>query len=265
MKSLSGKKIIITGAAGGIGVHLTQLLAKEGAALFLVGSNQEQLVKMQNEIKQKGGNANYIVADFASSQGIKDAAAVISEIDAPDILINLAGVSYFGSLGLQKLENIEQLYNVNLLAPVALTQAVLPEMVKNNSGQIVNIGSIVGSISFPYFTTYSSSKAGLRAFSEALRRELSGTKIKIGYIAPRTVKTPINKAPVVEFMKRTKAAIDEPADVAQKILCAIKTEKNYSYFGCAESFFVRLNYLFPALVDGGLKKQAEIAREILFE
>lgn len=262
---MKNKKIIISGAAGGIGEQLAKILAQEGANLFLLSSNQGKLASLQNEIKNAGGLVNYVAVDLSSTQGIKDAAAIISEIDAPDILINLAGISYFGSLGLQKIDEIEKLYKINLLAPVALSQAVLPEMIKNHRGQIVNVGSIFGSISFPYFATYSSSKAGLRSFSEALRRELSGTEIKINYIAPRAVKTPINEGKVAEFLQKTKTTIDDAKDVAQQIVAAIKADKKYSYFGFPESFFVRLNYLFPSLVDGGLKKQSEIAREILLE
>ena len=78
---------------------------------------------------------------------------------------------------------------VNLVAPAALCCACLPFMKRRNSGQIVNIGSIFGSIPLAHFAAYSSAKSGLRAFSEALRRELADTKIAVTYIAPRAVRT----------------------------------------------------------------------------
>jgi short-subunit dehydrogenase len=265
MKDLKDKKIIITGAAGGIGEELVKLLAKEGANLFLLSASQDKLIKLQNEVKALGGLSNYAVVDLSNSQGIKDAAAIISEIDNPDILINLAGISYFGSFGLQKFDEIERLYNVNLLAPTILSQAILPEMVKRNSGQIVNIGSFFGSIAFPYYATYSSSKAGLRSFSESLRREVSKAGIKVSYIVPRAVKTSINDRLATEFLRRTKTAVDEPSLVATRILKAVKAEKKYAYLGFPESFFVRLNYLIPSVVDMALQKQGDIAREILSE
>lgn len=261
----ANKKIIITGAAGGIGTEVVKLLAKEKANLFLLGSSAEKLSKLQDEVKTLGGSANFAVIDLSNISGIKDAAAIISEIDNPDILINLAGISYFGSFGLQKFAEIEQLYNINILAPTILTQAILPEMVKKNSGQIVNIGSIFGSIAFPYFATYSTSKAALRSFSESLRRELDGAGVKVTYIAPRAVKTKINEGLNSQFLQKTKTAIDEPEKVAKQILCAISKQKKNAYLGFPEKLFVRLNYLLPSLVDKALKQPTQIAKELLTE
>ncbi len=145
MKNFKDKKIIISGALGGIGLEVCKILNEIGAKLILISSNEKKLQEFCAQFK----NANYIVADFSTQEGIKDAAAIISEIDNIDYLINLAGISYFGSFGLQKFDEIVKLYNINLLAPIALSQAVLPDMIKNNSGHIVNVGSIFGSIAFP--------------------------------------------------------------------------------------------------------------------
>lgn len=265
MTKLSNKKIIVTGATGGIGAPLVKLLAKEKAELFLLSSSIEKLQKLREEIDKTGSKINLIETDLSSSEGIKKAAAEISKIADADILINLAGISYFGSLGLQKFEEIEKLYNINLFAPTILSQAVLPEMVKNRSGHIVNIGSILGSIAFPFFASYSASKSGLRGLSESLRRELQDSEVKVSYIAPRTVKTTINEGVATEFHKATKTKVDEAEDVARKILTRVKSPKNYSYFGFPESVFVRLNYLLPALVDGALAKESDIAKRILLE
>lgn len=260
MKNFEGKKIVITGATGGIGREICKILIKNGAKLILLGSNEEKLQKFCQEI---GNSSNYIAIDLSSSEGIREAAAILGEIEDVDCLINLAGTSYFGSFGLQKFEEITKLYNLNILAPTILCQAVLPGMIEKNSGHIVNVGSIFGSIGFPFFATYSASKAALRTFSEALRREIADSEIKVSYIAPRAVKTSINSDQNIEFLTKTKAAIDDPKLVAQKIIEKIRKEKNNAYFGFAESKFVKINYLSPNLVDGALKKQAEIAKEIL--
>ncbi len=263
MKNLENKKIIITGASGGIGSFVAKLLAKEKANLILISSDESGLQKVCNEIKISDGLADYIKADFSSMGGIKDTADIISEIDNIYMIIHLAGIMSFDSLGLQKQENIEMIYNINLLTPVMLTKAVLPEMIKNKSGHIVNIGSIFGSIAFPYFSTYSSSKAGVRGFSESLSRELDGTGVKVSYIAPRAVKTNMNGGKIADYLKKSKTNVDEAQDVAVRIVRAIKQEKKCSYFGFPEALFVRLNYLFPSLVSNGIKKQSAIAKEIL--
>jgi short-subunit dehydrogenase len=257
MKNFKDKKIIITGATGGIGEEICKILEFFGAKLILIGSNQEKLQKLCSK------NADFITADLSSIEGIKDLASIISEMDNVDCLINLAGISYFGSLGMQKIDEITKLYNVNLLAPVILSQAVLPDMIKKNQGHIVNIGSTFGSIAFGFFATYSSSKAGLRSFSEAMRREIATSDVKITYIAPRAVKTPINDEKVIEFLKKTGANIDDAKDVAKQIVDAIIKKKKNVYFGFAESKFVRINYLLPHLVDKALAKNSEIAKEIL--
>ena len=263
MKILKDKKIIITGANGGIGNEIVKLLANEGANLTLISFDEEILQKNCNKIRKKNGKTSYIVSDFSSIKGIKETAEIISEMDDIYMIIHLAGMMNFNSLGLQSFEDIEKLYNVNLLAPVMLTKALLPKMIKNKSGHIVNIGSIFGSIALPYYAIYSSSKAGLRGFSESLSRELEDSGVKVSYLAPRTVKTPINNGKAAEFNKRTKANVDEPKEIAAKIIKSIKNEKKFSYFGFPEKLFVKVNYLFPSIVSKAIKSQTAIAREIL--
>lgn len=257
---MKNKKIIITGATGGIGEKLVEIFAKENAELFLIASSVEKLQKLQKGIE---GKSQIFAADLKSESGILATADFISKINDPDILINLAGTSYFGSLGKEDPAKIATLYNINLLAPTILSQSVLPQMIRKNSGQIVNISSIFGSIAFPFVATYSASKAGLRGFSEALRRELSSTGIKVSYVALRTVKTKFNDPLLEEFNHRIKATFDAPEEAAQKIFTAIKKQKKNSYFGPKESFFVHLNYMLPGLVDCALKSNAKVAAEIL--
>lgn len=263
MKNLKDKKVIVTGANGGLGRGVAKLLADQGANLVLLSQNEAELQKICNEIKLEKGRADYIRVDFSSMDGIKDAAAIISEIDDVYMIVHLAGIMSFNSLGLQKQSDIEFLYNINLMAPVMLTKAILPGMVKNKSGHIVNVGSIFGSIAFPYFSTYSSSKAAIRSFSESLVRELDGTGVKVSYIAPRAVKTVMNGGKIAEFLKRTKTHMDEPDEIAARIVKVIQQEKKCTYFGFPESLFVRINYLFPSFVGKNLKKETAIAKDIL--
>ncbi len=104
-------------------------------------------------------------------------AAIAAELAARrvDVLLNLAGVQYFGPFERQDPQSAWLGFAVNLIAPVLLSQAVLPQMRARNAGQIVNIGSVFGAIPFAHFVTYSSAKGGMRAFSDALRRELAGS------------------------------------------------------------------------------------------
>lgn len=158
---------------------------------------------------------------------------------------------------------ISQIMYVNAIVPMLLTRAVLPRMVARNSGQIVNIGSIFGSIGFPHYASYSASKFALRGFSQALRRELFDSNIKVTYVAPRAIKTPINNDASTEMMRATNTTMDDPKIVAEEIIRAITLQKDEYYIGQPESFFARLNGLLPDLVGGGLKKPTLIARKFL--
>jgi short-subunit dehydrogenase len=125
-------------------------------------------------------------------------------------------------------------------------------MKRRNAGQIANIGSIVGSIPLAYFAAYSSAKAGLRAFSEALRRELAGTKISVTYVAPRAVRTPMLTPEIQQYANLTGMNIDPPEIIAKRIVTAIKQRRKDVYIGFPERLFVRLNAAMPRLVDAAV-------------
>lgn len=262
--NLANKKIIITGATGDIGRQLSIRLAQFKAELILISQNESRLQNLCDELKKHNSKADYIVADLASIVGINEIAKIISEMDNVYMIINLAGIMSFNSLGLESLSDIEKINNINFLAPIILTKALLPEMVKNKSGHIVNIGSIFGSIAFPYFALYSASKAGLKSFSESLSRELDGSGIIVSYIAPRAVATKMNDGLIGKYLQQTKTNIDSVEIVADKIIDSILKEKKVTYIGFPESLFVRLNYLFPSLITKGIRKNNLIAKEILF-
>ena len=147
-----------------------------------------------------------------------------------------------------------------MVAPINLINAVLPHMLEAGRGHIVNLGSIFGSIAFPFFASYSASKFALRGFSEALRRELAGTGIAVSYVAPRFTKTAFNRGVVARMADALKMNQDEPEAVAERVAAAIVEDRPESYIGWPEKLFVRINSLFPRLVDQSLKKQADEMR-----
>ena len=171
------------------------------------------------------------------------------------MLVNIVGFQYFGPMERQAADNIWLGYAINIIAPATLIAAVLPQMQVRNSGHIVNLGSVMGAINFPYFAAYSSSKAGLKGLSEALRREVHGRGIAVTYIAPRAVRTAFNTADVNRFMAMTGMAADSPEHVADRIVKAIAGRKKDVVIGGKESLFARLNALFPRVVDAGLADQ----------
>jgi short-subunit dehydrogenase len=232
------KSVLLTGGAGGLGSLIAAQLLEEGARVVVLDRSPPA-----------SGDA-FIQHDLSTADGIETAAAAVSRRDW-DIVVNLAGIQHFGPFERQTPEHLMASYMVNLIAPVRLTQAVLPRM-KATGGQIVNVGSIFGSINFAHFVTYSSAKAGLRGFSQALRRELSGTGVDVTYVAPRAVKTALNSSAVMAFAKLTQMNMDPPELIARRIVEAVRGRKHDVYFGFPESLFVQINAIFPRLVDAAL-------------
>jgi short-subunit dehydrogenase len=237
--SFKGREIIVTGGSGNLGQIIAGLLRKDGAYVVVL------------DRAAPADGSQFLQHDLSTPEGIEAAALDLASRRC-DILVNLAGIQFFGPLEKQSADHLLASYMVNLVAPVRLSQAVLTGMKARGSGQIVNVGSIFGSINFAHFVTYSSAKAGLRGFSQALRRELSGTGIDVTYVAPRAVRTALNSPAVMEFAKLTHMNMDEPQAVARRIVRAIRARRRDAYFGFPESLFVRVNALAPALVDNAL-------------
>jgi short-subunit dehydrogenase len=259
---LQDKRVVLTGATGGIGQAMAIHLAKQGAKLGLVGTRHDALNELREHLQQYHDQVISIPVDLTTEQGQKQ---IVLDMHARfggiDVLINNAGITEFTEFNEQQPEMIERILKVNVVAPMQLTRRVLPEMLERKSGQIVNIGSTFGSIAFAYFTSYSVSKFALRGFSEALRREIAGNGVNITYVAPRAVKTSLNNSVVNEMAEKVKMNMDHPAIVARKIVNAIIKDKKDIYFGFPESIFVRINGILPRLVDAALLKQNQVMRK----
>jgi short-subunit dehydrogenase len=248
--TFSERKVVMTGASGGIGRFLADLLLARGAKLVTIS---------------RAGigpyNAKNLQSDLSTSTGIDAASAIVAD-EAPDVLINLAGIQYFGRFDRQPSRELEANYRVNLVAPAMLCRAAIPAMQRRRCGQIVNIGSTFGSVGFAHFVSYSSAKAGLRVLSEALRREMIDTGIAVTYIAPRAVKTAIITAQIERYARLTGMAIDDPVRIATAMVTAIERRRKDVYFGIPESLLARLNGVMPGLIDRLLVSNDRKARTL---
>jgi len=256
------KHILLTGAAGGMGRLLAQALHERGATLALVDANAGALKEVADSMQR----AHAIVGDLSTPEGCATVAESARDVlEDIDILINLAGLMSFKCFEDESSAFMDLIIRVNLLGAMHLTRAILPGMLERDAGRIINVGSVFGSIGFAYFSAYSASKFGLRGFSEALRREVHDTRVKVMYIAPRAVKTPLNTGRIMRMGKATKMNMDTPERVVERTLRAIDNDRKEVYIGFPESLFVQINVRFPRLVDKVLAAQNRIARKFAKE
>ncbi len=257
---LQDRCILLTGATGGIGRAAALQLAARGARLWLSGRREAELQELAAQIRREGGRAEVLVADLTERGAARDLIARLRSLEPRlDIVINCAGAMHFGYFESTPPEAIEQLWRTNVLAPMQLVQAALP-VLRQGGGLVVNVGSIFGSIAFPCFATYSSTKFALRGFSEGLRRELSGSGVDVLYFAPRYTRTALNSGAVSDMASALAMNQDEPDTVAAALVEAIERNRKERYLGWPEKLFVRINAWFPRLVDAALRKQGQQMR-----
>lgn len=254
---LKNKKVLLTGASGGIGQAVAQELAKHGAKLILIGRDEEKLQQFKQSIE---GDHYSIVADINLPEGREEIVLHCQKI-SPDILINAAGVMDFNLYEKQDENSIKQMISTNLLSPMLLCQRIIPILQQSQEAAIVNIGSIFGSIGHPGFTAYCASKFGLRGFTEALQRELADSSIKVFYLAPRATKTDFNPDTVTALNEALGNTTDSPKRVAQELINVLSGRQIQRFMGWPEKLFVQINAIFPGVVHNALVKKLPIVKQ----
>jgi short-subunit dehydrogenase len=225
--------------------------------MLLLDRDEPSLRRLLLQSPEVTRNSFSLAADLARPETAQVAIEnALHRLGGLDVLVNNAGLLDFAPLQMERPEDIEATFRINVLAPVLLTRQALPGFLRQGAGHIVNVGSIFGSIAFPWFATYSASKFAIRGFSEAMRRELAGSGIRVTYVAPRATATPL--ATIFGRMAAaTGMPLDAPESVARRVVTAIEKDAKDRYLGRAEPFFVRLNALVPRVVDRALAGKTE--------
>jgi len=261
---LKHSRILLTGATGGLGQALAHALAAQGANLLLTGRDATRLNTCAAALQGKTAVIHTLCADLTRPEDVARVAEA-ARVFGVNVLINNAGINAFNLYEDEDWQTIEQVMTTNLIAPMQLTHALLPWL-KNNSAPhnpaaaVVFIGSTFGSLPFPAFAAYSSAKAGLRGFSQALRRELTQTSamarpVAVIYIAPRTIATALNSTAVNALNQAMGNVADSPEHVADQIVAALLRDRSELHLGFPERFFAWLNGCAPALIDLALRRQ----------
>jgi len=226
--TFAGQVVWITGASSGIGAAMARALAAQGAKLVLSGRNEAAL----EAVAQACGDA--FILPFEAT----DYAAAASAVDKAwnwqgrvDMLVNNAGISQ-RSLAVETAFPVyERIVAVDLLAPIALTQALLPRMAERKAGRIVMVSSVAGKVGSPMRTAYSAAKFGLFGYSDSLRAEVAGLGIKVHVIAPGSIRTNVSRNALAADGQRrgvSDNAIEnglDPDDAVARMLEAIAADE----------------------------------------
>ena len=215
MKPLQDKVCIVTGAGRGIGRAIALRAAEEGCRTVLTARSGDQLEAVRAEIESRGGQACPFRADLSAQEDLEALVErTLARFGAIDFLVNNAGWGVKAKVAKARVKDWEQTLQVNLLAPMILSQLVLPTLMARESGAIVNISSISGRAGQGGSAAYAASKAGLIAFSQALFEEVREHGIKVAALLPGFVDT--DMIPPVRHLDRSRMIQAE--DVAQAVI-----------------------------------------------
>jgi 3-oxoacyl-[acyl-carrier protein] reductase len=201
--SLAGHVAFVTGASQGIGRACALRLAKEGAAVAIAARNQEKLNELVNEIANAGGKATAFPLDVADEEQVKTAIkAAIGQFGKIDILVNNAGITRDQLAMRMKRADWDAVLQTNLTSAYLCTQQVIPSMLKQRWGRIINVTSIFGQMGQAGQANYAASKAGLIGLTMAIAREVGSRNITCNAVAPGFIETPMTDVLSEEFKQK---------------------------------------------------------------
>ncbi len=222
---LEGKKALVTGGSRGIGREIVLSFLRHGASVYYVDLNPgESLDEYQSLAKEMGVEAFYKEGNVADEQTITATTEeILAESGGIDILVNNAGITRDGLIFRMSAEDWTSVLNINLTSAFYLSRAVSRTMIKQRSGSIVNVASIVGMIGNAGQTNYSASKAGLIGFTKSLAREVAGRNVRVNAVAPGFIKTKMTENLNEEQQQKLReqipmSRIGEPEEVAKAIV-----------------------------------------------
>ena len=230
MKDLKDKKIIVTGASGGIGNAIIKKLSEVGANILASGTKIEKL----EELKKNFKNIKILRCDMSESSKIEEFIEnATNELGGSlDCIINNAGIAQDNLAIRMSLEEWQKVINVNLTSTFLMSKFAIKKMLKNKAGKIVNITSVVGHTGNLGQVNYTASKAGIIAMSKSLAIEYAKKNININCISPGFIKTAMtdkieDKFKEAIISKIPSSRLGEPDDIANAVLFLSSNQSNY--------------------------------------
>lgn len=250
---IEGSVVLITGASEGIGAACAREFRKRGARLSLTA-------RSEGKLKEVGGadalvTAGDITEPETRSQVVR---RTIERFGSIDILINNAGIGLYAPAWKAPLEETRAMFDLNFFAPLAMVQLVVPSMREKGGGMIVNIASIAGKITLPWFTLYSASKFALGSLTEGLGMELAPDNIRTMLVCPGYVKTGFQSHALVgrppdRLLKGKKFAVT-PEQCAAAVARGVERNARTVVTPALGRVLIVLKRLFPTVVEAQMKK-----------
>ena len=251
--TLEGKYICITGASGGIGKEVALEVSKRGAKPILMARSLDKLEEVATQIKsQYNKDAIVIPVDVGNIEQVQAAfSSLLEKVPTVHCLVNNAGFGIFDEVLHMNLNDMEKMFEVNVFGLMACTKLVLPAMIKQNSGHIINIASQAGKLATPKSSVYSATKHAVLGFTNSLRMELHGTNINVTAVNPGPIRT--NFFHVADASGDYASKVDkwmlDPSVVASKIVDAMFTNKREINLPGWMNASAKMYALFPTLVE----------------
>jgi short-subunit dehydrogenase len=248
--SLFKQVVLITGASSGIGMAAATAFANEGCSLMLAARRVDRLNDVAIACRALGVSCEVMGVDIQNHQQVlRLVDKAIEKFGRIDVLINNAGIGFFAPFHQQPWETIHATLCTNLEGSLALCHAVIPHMIKQKSGTILNVSSVIGKRALPMLAAYCASKFGLWGFSQSLRLELQPHGIHVCHFCPAATATEFQHMAGMKTSSRSSLGMDSVDRVAAAMVEAVIKQKREYIVSPIERILIKVYLIAPSFTD----------------